>query len=478
MSLCINPQCPKPQNTETDLFCQGCGSELLLKGRYRTLRKLGEGGFGVTYEVVTVRSNLPQVLKVLTENSPKAVELFQQEARVLSELQNSGIPYVDRDSYFSYFCKNSSHPLHCLVMEKIVGMDLEQYMANRDSRPIEQSQAIDWLQEILGILASVHQQNFFHRDIKPSNIMIRSSGELALIDFGTARQVTGTVVNQQGGVTGIISPGYTPQEQINNYAVPQSDFFALARTFVKLLTGRYPLDFYDSYNDEIRWRQAAPDISPVLADLIDEMMAAKPNQRPATAELILQKLADIERQLYPASSTKANNPTAATSNARSSVPVTIPVRSANDFYQPNAGYGDPQQSPNAIANHPQSPVEPFTPDRSPIVNNSGCGRIFDETIPIPAEIRGWSWGGFLLTGIWSPFNLVWVGLLSWVPYLGLIVTIWMGFKGNELAWKSKRWASIEQFKKHQRNWAISGFIVTGLVFVIVFLATIIAASRS
>jgi hypothetical protein len=41
----------------------------------------------------------------------------------LSELQNSGIPYVDRDSYFSYFCKNSTSPLHCLVMEKIVGMD-------------------------------------------------------------------------------------------------------------------------------------------------------------------------------------------------------------------------------------------------------------------------------------------------------------------------------------------------------------------
>jgi hypothetical protein len=46
---------------------------------------------------------MQQVLKVLTENSPKAVELFQQEARVLSELQSPGIPYLDQDSYFSYF---------------------------------------------------------------------------------------------------------------------------------------------------------------------------------------------------------------------------------------------------------------------------------------------------------------------------------------------------------------------------------------
>ncbi len=61
------------------------------------------------------------------------------------------------------------------------------------------------------ILDKVHSQNFFHRDIKPSNIMLRSSGQLALIDFGTARRVTQTVVNQQGGVTGIISAGFTPQ---------------------------------------------------------------------------------------------------------------------------------------------------------------------------------------------------------------------------------------------------------------------------
>jgi eukaryotic-like serine/threonine-protein kinase len=97
----------------------------------------------------------------------------------------------------------------------------------------------------------------------------------------------------------------TPQEQSNNSAVPQSDFFALGRTFVNLLTGKHPLDSYDSYNDEIKWRNSAPIISPPLADLIEKMMAHTPKQRPANTQVILQRLATIEQQLYPATPVKS-----------------------------------------------------------------------------------------------------------------------------------------------------------------------------
>jgi serine/threonine protein kinase len=318
MSFCINPRCPKPANNDTTLFCESCGSELLLQGRYRVVQRLGKGGFGVTYEVRNTRSNRPEVLKVLTANHPKAVELFRQEAMVLSKLRHSGIPLVERDSYFAYFPRNSQEPVHCLVMEKIVGMDLEQYLVKRGEQPIEQQQAIDWLKELAGILEQVHQQEFFHRDIKPSNIMIRSTGGLVLIDFGTARQVTETVVNQQGRVTCVISPGYTPFEQINNNAVLQSDFFALGRTFVKLLTGKHPLAVYDPANDEVRWRQSAPQISKPFADFIDELMAHRSNERPVNTQVILQRLIAIETginspDLLPTRVPPVSNPPATTS---------------------------------------------------------------------------------------------------------------------------------------------------------------------
>jgi hypothetical protein len=60
MSLCINPNCPKPQNPNNILFCETCSSGLLLQNRYRVIRKLGYGGFGVTFEINEVRTNQPE----------------------------------------------------------------------------------------------------------------------------------------------------------------------------------------------------------------------------------------------------------------------------------------------------------------------------------------------------------------------------------------------------------------------------------
>jgi formylglycine-generating enzyme required for sulfatase activity len=300
MSLCINSNCPKPQNPDNILFCQACGSEVLLQQRYRVQCQLGRGGFGVTYEINEVRTNQAKVLKVLINNDPKAVELFKQEADVLSQLHHSGIPNVELDAYFEYYPYNSQNPIHCLVMEKVVGEDLEKYMRKRGLRPINQTTAIEWLKDIIIILEQVHNKNFFHRDIKPPNIMLRSeSAELVLIDFGTVRKVTSTVFKQQGGVTGIISAGYTPSEQINNNAVPQSDFFALGRTFVYLLTGKEPLDpiMYDSYNETLNWRNHAPQISSMLADLLDDMMQRLYKDRPQNSHEILQRIAAIEKAL-------------------------------------------------------------------------------------------------------------------------------------------------------------------------------------
>ncbi|MFM7405845.1 MAG: protein kinase domain-containing protein [Cuspidothrix sp.] len=300
--MCINPNCQKRQNPDNELFCRACGSQLLLQGRYRVIRELGKGGFGQTYEVNEVRTNQPKVLKVLINYDPKAIALFKQEAEVLSQLHHPGIPQVEADAYFEYYPYSSQTPIHCFVMEKIEGEDLEQYMIKRGLHPIDQTLAIQWLKDLLNILKEVHHQKFFHRDIKPPNIMLRAkNAQLTLIDFGTIRKVTTTVVNKQGGVTQILSPGYTPSEQITGGALPQSDFFALGRTFVYLLTGKQPLDpeIYDTYNDLLKWRSHAPQISSMLADLLDDMMQRLSKDRPQTAEKILRRIADIEKALKP-----------------------------------------------------------------------------------------------------------------------------------------------------------------------------------
>ncbi|KAB0242961.1 protein kinase [Microcystis aeruginosa EAWAG127a] len=300
---CINPDCSQPDhpsnNNSNTLYCQSCGSELLLNGKYRVSRLLSDTtGFRVVYEAF--EGFTAKIFKVLQEkwnNEPKALELFKREYDVLLELSRQNVTGVPRaDAYFQYSTREGKI-LHCLVMEKVEGINLEQWLKQYDR--LSQKLALKWLREITLILDKIHQQNWLHRDIKPPNIMLRNSEELVLIDFGTAREETQTYHQKVKGqqVTGITSAGYTPNEQQHGQAVIQSDFHALGRTFVHLLTGKHPLEIYDPINDILAWREETENIHPLFLDFIDELMGKLPENRPANTRVILQRLDEIERQL-------------------------------------------------------------------------------------------------------------------------------------------------------------------------------------
>ena len=307
MSLCINPVCPQPNHPDNDenRFCQSCGSQLELIGRYRVLRLLSDKtGFGKIYEAY--QQDTPKILKVLKEeltNDSKALALFQQEANVLQQLNHPGIPQTE--GYFPYQTRNNLM-LHCMMMEKIEGPNLEQWLKQQQNRPISEAQAIVWLKQLLEILDLVHNQQYLHRDIKPSNIMIRPDGQLVLIDFGTAREITRTYLTNGGGMTAISSSGYSPPEQMRGQAIPSSDFFALGRTFVFLLTGLPPGQLYDPHLDILQWRHHATHISPLLLDFIDWLMSTAVNQRPSNTEEISRRLAEIEAKLTTNTSATVN----------------------------------------------------------------------------------------------------------------------------------------------------------------------------
>lgn len=297
MIHCLNPNCPKPVDplNANGRFCRNCGLQLLLQGRYRLIKLLGKGGFGKTFEVDDCGKR--KVLKVLLKNYSQAVSLFQREAEVLSYLHHPGIPRVEPNSYFTVLPTNSQKPLHCLVMEKIEGSTLSQWLAAHGNQPISQEQAINWLEQLVEILEQLHKQHYFHRDIKPSNIMLKPNGQLVLIDFGAVREVTETYMAKlaQDKITGVISPGFSPPEQAEGRAVPQSDFFSLGRTFVYLLTGTPPVKFpEDRKTGKLIWRINAPQISKSLAGLIDYLMAPFPGKRPHNVQEILNCIAEIK----------------------------------------------------------------------------------------------------------------------------------------------------------------------------------------
>ncbi|MGD0856606.1 MAG: hypothetical protein ABSA18_12485 [Dehalococcoidia bacterium] len=103
--------------------------------------------------------------------------------------------------------------------------------------------------------------------------------------------------------------------------------------------------------------------------------------------------------------------------------------------------------------------------------------------PVPPDIKGWSWGGFLLTWIWGLGNNVWISLiaiLDFIPYIGWIISLTMriilGVRGNEWAWQHKKWDSIEHFQRTQRKWMWWGIgvIVASIIFTIALIVLLIS----
>jgi Protein kinase domain len=309
---CINPDCQRPYpQLWGQKFCNSCGATLQLLDRYIPLERLGSGGFAQIYTVWDEKSQTEKVLKVLIENSAKALELFTQEAAVLSSLRHPGVPKVDKDGNFQIDLFNPQpRKLACLVMEKIDGLTLEEIL-EQYPQGCPEKLVLSWLTQTVEILQELHKRQILHRDIKPSNLMLRTfaattllnqggGGEsrLVLIDFGGAKQFNEKIL-QGSGSTRLFSSGYSPPEQVIGGNVgPGTDFYALGRTMIELLTGKYPPKLEDPQTGQLRWRGGI-NLNPELGDLLSEMVEEDLRSRPASSTIILKRLAQISQPQPP-----------------------------------------------------------------------------------------------------------------------------------------------------------------------------------
>jgi Protein kinase domain len=313
---CINPDCPRPYpQTWGNNFCQSCGGPLRLKNRYVPLERLGVGGFAAIYTVWDAETQTDRVLKVLLETAPKALKLFEQEAWVLALLRHPGVPRVEADGYFHVQMQNfaggegnpAARRLPCLVMEKIHGKTLEEVLEEHP-QGCPQEWVFSWLSQAVEILEELHRCQIIHRDIKPSNLMLRipqssqtllakglGGMQLVTIDFGGVKKMGGgePVGKDSPSSTRLISAGYSPPEQIVGGGIgPPTDFYALGRTCIHLLTGKYPAEIEDPMTGELRWRHISS-ISPSFANLLDDMVRSEVRHRPATAGEVRGRLREI-----------------------------------------------------------------------------------------------------------------------------------------------------------------------------------------
>ena len=351
MTICINPSCPQPTclaNRE-NRFCQSCGSPLEVFGQYRAKHRLNDKtDFNEIYEIKV--NNDTKILKVLKQDLStdiETIELFQQEVDILRQIKHPGIPRYD--IYFQYKTRNNL-VLHCMIIDKVDGQNLEEWR-RQNNQPISQTQAINWLKQLAEILDLTHRKNYLHRDIKPSNIIIQPNQQLKLINFGTGRELSQTYLEKLSNTSNLIeidSIGYKSPEQISGETVLQSDFFALGRTFVFLLTGYHPLEMppnvYDAENDILHWHNETNNISPLFLNLIDELMAREIDKRPRNAQEILQRVTQIDTQLNPPIAPK-------------SYPISnLPQKKSKSSYYPNTALQNPR---TAIQTQTQSKKLPL-----------------------------------------------------------------------------------------------------------------------
>ena len=223
----------------------------LCLGRYRLLRSLGQGGFGITYlaettdtsEKVVIKENMPTTFAyrkevsltvsplsaATTEGYNWAKSRFIDEACLLARLNHPNIVKVT-EAFEAY---NTAY----YVMQYVNGEELGKAAPKPDV--ITEKWLTPVLTTILNALNDLHAQNIFHRDIKPNNILLQEDTTPILIDFGAARQIVA-----ERSATLLQTPGYTPIEQIQQGGNrgAWSDIYSLGATCYCLITGNCPPD--------------------------------------------------------------------------------------------------------------------------------------------------------------------------------------------------------------------------------------------
>ncbi|HEY9637418.1 MAG TPA: serine/threonine-protein kinase [Coleofasciculaceae cyanobacterium] len=396
-------------------------AEQILHERYQLKQKLGHNAGRQTWLAddllgVPTQRVIVKLLAFGGDVQWDDLKLFERESQILQQLNHPRIP-----KYHDYFHIDERSLMFGLVHEYIPGSSLKEQI--KQGKRFTEEQVRQVARDILKILEFLHQLHpcVLHRDIKPSNLIWGEDNQIYLVDFGAVQDRA----YQEGTTFTVVGTyGYAAMEQFGGRAVPASDLYALGATLIHLLTGISPADL-PQRNLRICFQDRVS-LTPRFVRWIEKLTEPAPEQRFQNA-----------------------------SSALSALESGIVLYTTTDSRDVAFGNGSAELPEHVY-------FEPAVP-----ANNSGHGNLFDSSVLVPDEIKGWNWGAFLLPWLWPLTNHVWIGLSSWVPsysWMG-VVALSLGRMGNEWAWRSRKWRSIEQFKAHQRRWTIAGLCFWALVII-------------
>jgi len=260
----------------------------LIKNRYLIDRVLGQGGFGRTYLALDQQQKHNCVLKEFAPSNTKpdelrkARELFEREAKILSDLKHRHIP-----EFLEWFEDNGRL---FIVQEFVNGKTYWNLLLQ--GQIFSEKEIIQWLRDLLDVLIYIHGKGIIHRDISPDNIMLLNGKQQpVLIDFGVVKYAE-TQLRTTGNShqpTQVGKGAYAPSEQLRGgECYPNSDLYALAVTAIVLLTGKEP-NALINYDSEWDWRSHVK-VNDQLAAVLDKMLKEKPSDRYQSAREVLKAL--------------------------------------------------------------------------------------------------------------------------------------------------------------------------------------------
>jgi serine/threonine protein kinase/DNA polymerase III delta prime subunit len=276
-----------------------------LAGRYELVEPLGVGGFGQTFLALDL--HLPgQPYCVVKQLKPwsqdettlvTAKRLFDLEAQTLYRLgSHDQIPRL-----VAHFAEQGNF---FLVQEYIPGQSLDSELTKRGR--FSETETLALLNDLLTVLAFVHDQQVIHRDVKPANIIRRAAegantqSQLVLIDFGIVKQLNAQKMIASDLTVAIGSTGYMAPEQQMGRPSFASDLYAVGMVALQALSAEHPKNFAkDAFTHEVSCTTLGLTLSPPLAQFLDTLVRYDHHQRYPTAQVALNALQQIELSPTP-----------------------------------------------------------------------------------------------------------------------------------------------------------------------------------
>ena len=293
-------------------------------GKYKIVKTLGQGGFGITYLAIQTNLNRRVAIKEFfmkefcernaatrhvtmgsagsRETVNRAREKFQKEANRIAQFDH---PHIVRIT--DLFDENGTS---YYVMEYAGDESLSDRL-KRNKKPMGEAELMRLLPQILDALEYIHSAGIWHLDLKPANIMIDAKGNVRLIDFGASKQMknaSGVSLSTSSSLS--YSAGYAPSEQLEqNFDKfgPWTDLYALGATMYNLLTRRQPPSPSEIIEDP-QSALALPGVSDKTRRLIALLMKPNRKERPQNVQEVRAILDEAKSASSSSGTSSLNKP--------------------------------------------------------------------------------------------------------------------------------------------------------------------------